>query len=205
MPIAAARCTVEDNSPPETSNESESDEQDIYTAPEPITYSGSGDDVITLDPFDGVFVFHIIGNDAERHFAVKGFDSNGETTGLFVNTTSVYEGTTMDPAQETVMLEVNATGDWTIEVQSIYTMETISSGETLTGVGDSVVLVSSHRNTAVISGNASGRHFAVKSYGRDRDKLLVNTTDVYEGKVMLTGDPIMLLIDAEGAWSIAFE
>lgn len=173
--------------------------------PDPVTYTGSGDDVITLDPFDGVFVFHISGNQSKRHFSVKGYDINGNSTGLFVNTTSTYDGITVDPSQETTMLEVSATGNWTVEVQSILSMSSISSGETLSGSGDSVVLVSSYGNTASISGNAEGHHFSVKTYGNERDKLLVNTTDAYSGTVMLTGDPFILEIDADGAWSITFD
>lgn len=176
-----------------------------YTIPESVTYSGSGDDVVTLEPFENVFVFHIIGNQEEHHFSVNGYDSNSESTGLLVNTTEAYEGTTIDPSQETVMLEVNAEGDWSIEVQSIFGMETISSGETVSGSGDSVILVSSHGNTAKISGNADKRHFAVKSYGTERDKLLVNTTDEYDGTVMLIGEPIILEINAVGNWSISFD
>lgn len=176
-----------------------------YTIPESVTYSGSGDDVVTLEPFENVFVFHIIGNQEEHHFSVNGYDSNSESTGLLVNTTEAYEGTTIDPSQETVMLEVNAEGDWSIEVQSIFGTETISSGETVSGSGDSVILVSSHGNTAKISGNADKRHFAVKSYGTERDKLLVNTTDEYDGTVMLIGEPIILEIKAVGNWSISFD
>lgn len=175
------------------------------TIPDPVTYTGNGDDVITLAPFDGVFVFHITGNSSKHHFAVKGYDSNGENTGLFVNTTSAYDGITIDPKQETTTLEVNASGDWIIEVQSINKMETISSGETLSGSGDTVIVVSSYGSTATISGNAGNNHFAVKSYGRKRDKLLVNTTEVYEGTVMLSGEPIILEIDAVGEWSITFD
>lgn len=183
----------------------ESDSSTSSTISDPVIYSGSGDDVVMLEPFDGVFVFHIIGNAGERHFSVKGFDANGESTRLFVNTTAQYDGITIDPLQETVMLEVNATGDWTVEVRSINAMETIAAGETLSGSGDSVILVSSYGNTATISGNAEEHHFSVKSYGTERDKLLVNTTDAYEGTVMLTGKPIILEVDAEGAWSITFE
>lgn len=185
--------------------EPESDSSVQFSIPNSVTYSGNGDDVVTLDKFDDVFVFHIVGNHVERHFAVKGFDSNGESTELLVNTTSKYDGITMDPTQETAILEVKATGEWTIEVQSIHAMKTISIGETLSGSGDSVVLVSSYGSTAIISGNEDGSHFAVKSYGKERDKLLVNTTDPYEGKVMLAGEPIILDINAEGAWTISFE
>lgn len=184
---------------------SEPTSSDQFEIPDSITYSGSGDDVITIDQLEGVFVFHIVGNQEERHFSVKGYDSSGESTELLVNTTSAYEGTTIDPSQKTVMLEIKATGDWSIDVKSIFEMGTISSGETVSGSGDSVILVSSYGSTANISGNTSERHFSVKSYGSESDKLLVNTTEVYEGTVMLIGKPIILEVNAVGEWSISFD
>lgn len=197
---------TEEDTPPTTTESAPQPTQKVeQTIPDPVTYTGNGDDVITLAPFDGVFVFHITGNSSKHHFSVKGYDSNGENTGLFVNTTSAYDGITIDPKQETTTLEVNASGDWIIEVQSINKMETISSGETLSGSGDTVIVVSSYGSTATISGNAGNNHFAVKSYGKKRDKLLVNTTEVYEGTVMLSGEPIILEIDAVGEWSITFD
>ena len=54
---------------------------------------------------------------------------------------------------------------------------------------------------AHIKGNEQARHFSVKGYGSSSD-LLVNTTDPYEGTVILANDTIVLDITASGAWSI---
>lgn len=34
---------------------------------------------------------------------------------------------------------------------------------------------------------------------------MVNTTDKYNGNVMIKGDPIIIEITAEGEWTITFE
>ena len=173
--------------------------------PDPVTYSGSGDDVITIAPFEGVYVFHITGNAGADYFGVQSYDSSGNPLDLLVNTTDAYSGTVIDPTQSTATLEISATGDWTVEVASIYTEPTIGQGETVTGTGDAVLLVTGYGTTATITGNAEAGYFGIQSYGSTDNDLLVNTTDPYSGTVMLSGDPVILTVTAEGDWSITFD
>lgn len=185
------------------SSDSSTSEEQPMVIPEPIVYTGAGDDVISIEPLEGIWVLTITGNSGAHHFAVKGYDDASNYTELFVNTTEPYVGTTLDPSLSTTMLEITASGDWTIELRSVYEMETISAGQSISGTGDTVMLVSSPGKTATISGNADSHHFAVKSYGFTADDLMVNTTDPYEGKVMLKGDPFLITVDSEGDWTIA--
>lgn len=176
--------------------------------PETLTYTGRGDDVLLLDPealepFQSLFFLHISGNAEGRHFAVRGYAEDGDKTELFVNTTDPYDGVTFDPAGETVMLEITAKGDWQIDIESVFSRPTISIGKTVSGTSDDVILVMEHGTTATITGNADEHHFAVKSYG-DRNNLMVNTTDSYDGTVMLQDDPLLLEVNAESPWSITF-
>lgn len=175
-----------------------------YTS-DPVIYTGSGDDVIEIELLEEGSAFHITGNQAGRHFSVKGYDASGKYIDLFVNTTDPYDGITLDPDQATAMLEISATGDWTVELRSVFALDTIAAGETVSGAGDSVVFVLGFGKTATITGNAEGRHFAVRSYGAERNNLMVNTTEPYEGKVMLVGQPLFLEISAAGDWSITFD
>lgn len=179
--------------------------QEQLVIPDPISYTGSGDDVISISPFDGVYVFRISGNQGGNHFAVKGYDSTGNSTELLVNTTDPYSGITLDPSQSTSTLEISSTGSWNIDLVSIYEMPTISQGQQVSGTGDAVLQVLSYGTTASITGNDVSAHFAVKSYGTKGNDLMVNTTDPYSGKVMLKDDPIILQIMSEGDWSITFD
>ena len=165
------------------------------------TFTGSGDDVLSLTPFPGEYVFVIRGNAAARHFAVW---AQGARRTLLVNTTAVYEGTTRTTGQDTHTLEVTAVGDWTIEQRPLSDMRAIAQGQTVTGSGPSVLRITSHGATAFISGNSEGRHFAVWARG-DRSSLLVNTTSEYSGRVALRGTYTILEITAVGNWSITFE
>lgn len=75
----------------------------------------------------------------------------------------------------------------------------------LTGSGDDVLEIDSldYYYAFRITGGAAGKHFAVTTYdgyGQYND-LLVNTTDPYEGKVILEGDPVIAVVKATGDWS----
>lgn len=169
---------------------------------DPVSYSGTGDDVIEVTPFaDALYVFEITGNSDERYFAVKSFDSqkNGK---LLVNTTDRYSGITMDTGFDVAMLQVTATGSWQITQHSIYDMDVLEQGQTYHGTGDKIILVRNSGKTASITGNASERYFSIKSYdSQGRGDLLVNTTDKYDGKVILN-NPIIFQVSAIGDWSI---
>lgn len=186
--------------------EPEPEEEPEFVVPDPVVYSGSGDDVVVLDPFDGAYVFVIGGNADGRHFAVTAYDEYGNYLELLVNTTDPYDGTVIEDTFSASTLEVKATGDWEIIQLSAYSLQVLGTGITANGSGDEVFLVSAAgAKTATISGNTAKRHFAVKSYGWDRNELMVNTTDLYEGKVMLKGDPFLFVVTATGDWSITLE
>ena len=187
---------------PETEPEPEPEEE---AAPQdPIVLTGSGDDVLTLDPIPFQYYLHVVGNAEGRHFHVKGFDTEGQGTELFVNTSDPYEGKTYDKNQATAVLEVKSVGDWTIEITPVSLLKTVRAGETVTGVGDDMFLLEGSPATANIEGNAEGRHFDVKGYIGDRSDLMVNTSDPYSGKVMVKPDTELISIDSVGDWSIQF-
>ena len=172
--------------------------------PDPVVYTGTGDDVIQIDPPDGTYVFHISGNDEGRHFSVTAYDNYADYLALLVNTSDPYIGTTYDNTQSAAILEIKATGDWTIELISIFTTDALISGNTISGEGDAVLQVFQPVLTADVAGNEAGRHFAIKSYGTSGEylDLLVNATDPYEGTVMLGLEASILAITATGPWSV---
>lgn len=174
-----------------------------YVPHDPIVLTGSGDDVLEIDSLDYYYAFRITGGAAGKHFAVTTYDANGNYSELLVNATGQYSGVTYDPSLNVGMIEVKATGEWTIEIVELLTLDIIEIGDTLTGTGDSVFSLLTAGKTATISGGAAGKHFAVTTYngyGQYND-LLVNTTDPYEGKVILEGDPVIAVVKATGDWS----
>lgn len=176
----------------------------------PKRFSGSGDEVISISKPDGATspaVLWIRGNSQGRHFAVKGLDTDGRSTGLFVNTVDSYTGiTALDfrDRDNTVRLEISATGSWEIEVRSLASVRVVRGPGTFTGTGDEIVIVDGTIDSARITGNASERHFAVSAYG-NRSRLLVNTVDAYDGRVSVPGDTAVIEVTAVGTWKIMLE
>lgn len=203
---------VEANDATETEKEEEEEvepepepEPEPAPVPEAIVYEGNGDDVIKIEKTEeGPVVLFIKGNEESRHFFVKGFDDNDNSTELFVNTTDIYEGITLDPRGTTTLLEISRKGPWTIESRSVRSMRAIESPGSIEGTGDEVLLVEGNPSLAKIKGNSGERHFAVKSYDPDKD-LLVNTTDAYEGTTRISKDAIIIEVTAIGEWTISLE
>lgn len=178
--------------------------EETFIPPDPITYTGSGDDYFDISPFDSLYYFHISGNSEDRHFSVTGYDVAGNYTELFVNTTDYYNGYVLDPNQDTRTLEVDAECPWTIEVVSLYTAPLLPVGETYSGIDDAVLLLPSDCRSAIINGNTLSRYFSVITYGSGYN-LLVNTVDPYSGTVRIDPGATVMTIHAVGGWSISLQ
>lgn len=179
---------------------------------EPIGYSGTGDDLINIEKpgqRDDPVITYVTGNAAGRHFAVTGYDADGERTALLVNTTDPYEGIVPVDFRmrdsPTAQLEINAPGDWEIELRPITMARVVESPGTVAGTGDEVIMIEGEASAAKITGNATGRHFSVTGYGDNRPNLMVNTTDPYDGRVRVASGTDFLEITAVDEWEIALE
>lgn len=174
------------------------------------TYSGSGDDVVVLDKYEDWFVFEVDGNQAEAYFGVIAYNKSGERLTALVNTSDSYHGIVYDKTQSAATLEVKAKGSWTITVKSLYDMRYSMKGSKIKGSGDEVILFSTDKGksaTATVKGNAGEKYFGIIGYDKygERISAYVNTSDKYDGKVLLKGDPVIFEIKASGDWEISFE
>ncbi len=172
---------------------------------------GNGDYVISINkPNEGPALLYIRGNNQSRHFAVKGYDANGNMTGLLVNTTKPYNGIVpvdLGKRKNTSNLEISATGSWSVKVYPISTARKVKVPGNTTGSDDDVLWIKGNAKIVRISGNQQSRHFAVKcydKYGRLK-KLLVNTTKPYDGKVLIPKDALLIEISSVGEWNISLQ
>ena len=163
-------------------------------------FSGSGDDVLSVPPFDGPYVFTIRHDGDSGNFAVW---AAGDRRTLLVNTIGQYQGTTRTTEQDTNMLEISAQGAWVIEQRPLSAMEQVGIGQTITGTGDQVIRLTSHGQTAHIT-YVGTRNFAVWARGQ-RSNLLVNVIGDYTGRVAFRDSYTLLEINATGEWSITIE
>ena len=174
--------------------------------PTPIVFTGNGDAIVDVVKETGPALVRITGNASSRHFAVINYDANNEQIDLLVNTTDPYDGVRpldfLDD-RHTYRFEVKATGAWTIEIFPLSTIYKLQIPGEISGTGDFVFAITGGKpDTALITGNANSRHFAVMGYGSSVD-LLVNTTDPYHGTVLLSSDLLIIEVDSESDWTIS--
>lgn len=173
------------------------------------SYSGSGDDVQSISkPDKGLpALLAISGNGAGRHFAVIARDDSGNRFGALVNTTDAYAGIVpvdLPPRTNTTLLEIKATGGWRIKVYPIGAAQKASVPGVFNGDGDNVIWLKGKPKLAKVRGNSASRHFAVIAYDRSGNRLgaKVNTTDPYNGTIILPGRTLLLEINAVGGWTV---
>ena len=80
----------------------------------PGRISGSGPDVFRVEGTPTTA--RIQGNDDGKYFNIKGFSSAGDWTALLVDSTDPYDGQVSVP-EETSIIDVDAVGDWTVEIE----------------------------------------------------------------------------------------
>ena len=171
------------------------------------TYTGEGDDVVRVAPFNGRYVFEITGNAGSDYFGVIPYTASGKRMSSLVNTTERYHGIVYNPEQDVVMLEVKATGTWKIVMKSIYKCPKYKAGETASGSGDSIILLNGGGvTTAYITGNEGSNYFGVIPYDHygKRGSSLVNVTDPYKGTVLVQDAPWIFEVLSEDDWTIQF-
>jgi hypothetical protein len=179
--------------------------------PEVLTFSGSGDSIVDVDTDGRPYIIHVVGNSSERYFSVKSLDSDNENIDLLVNTTDSYDG--YQPFdwiddEHTFRLEIKATGDWSVELIPLAKIEEMERfmveipGEFERSGDDVLIIAGGTPDKARIVGNEDGRYFGVVGWSGDRRDLLVNTTDTYEGTVLLKPETTAIQVGAIGAWTV---
>ncbi|WP_024333087.1 hypothetical protein [Desulfotignum balticum] len=172
-------------------------------------YSGTGDDVQTISKPDKNMpaLLAISGNSAGRHFAVIARDGSGNRVRALVNTTDAYAGIVpidLPPRTDTTLLEIKASGGWRIKVYSIGAAQRAKVPGVFNGEGDNLIVLKGNPKLANVRGNSASRHFAVIAYDKGGNRLgaKVNTTDPYNGTIILPSRTLLLEIKAVGGWTV---
>lgn len=172
--------------------------------PVPILLSGQGDTVIDLEKWKGPALTRI-SYTGGGNFAIWSYDEYGNKIDLLVNTIGTYEGTVpIDFLVDefTTRFEVTSNGQWEIQVLPLQQIRRESIPGTMTGKGDEVLFLDG-RNPDLLTADATTArgNFAIWTYGDSRD-LVVNEIAPYQGTVVIGRDTLILVISAEGEWSI---
>lgn len=176
------------------------------TPPEPIVLTGTGDSVVDVDKWDGPAIARVKYTGG-GNFAVWNVDDASQKIDLLINTIGAYEGVVpvdfLD-REHTARFEITASGSWEIQVLplDLARRETIPS--TIQGVNDDVIILqgSSSPDLLTASAPAGTGNFAIWSYSQNGRDLVINEIAPYSGTVALDRTTILLVIVAEGQWTI---
>ena len=177
--------------------------------PEPITYTGSGDDVIEIETFSEFqWYLHIEGNETAEYFGVKGYDENDNKVATLVNTTSSYSGDVIDSSFTIKTLEIISKADWSITIAPTLSLPSYGEGESIQGKGDAIVVLQPSLST-VSAVHHGKENFIVTEYTGNpitetNMQLFLNEIGKYEGKLKLSKDAFILEIISKEDWELTF-
>ena len=172
----------------------------------PQVFSGNSDDVITINPVGPAIVD--LEYSGGSNFIVQNYDSGGQLIDLLVNTIGSYSGRIeMDfiVGQDTSMIQVQASGPWSITITPYQDalLDMVSVPGTYQGNGDNILYLGGDPSIAKFEASG-GSNFIVWAAG-DSKELIVNEIAPYSGTVIVPGAPILLIIRAEGNWTVSLE
>lgn len=180
-------------------------EPQVVVVPEDIVYTGTGDTVLPVTLPDGVDSAAVatVSHVGSRNFIMWSLDSGMNQDELMVNTIGNYEGTVLfnnTGNDDVTSLEINADGAWTVTIRSILSLREFGA-TAATGVGDDVLIYRGDAGAANITHDGS-RNFVVWTYG-NRSDLVVNEIGAYTGTTRWTAGPSVVVVSADGNWSIS--
>jgi hypothetical protein len=169
---------------------------------EAVEFTGEQDGIVELP--DGVTQAIVTAShDGEHYFSISSLDEANEATGdMLVNAIGAYTGSTLlgQYAQgEPARLEVTADGAWSI------TLTPLSDAAALpeSGTGDGVYRYDGDAGTwSVVH---TGEHYFSLNYYTNADfelSMLATEVGAYDGDVAVTDGPALVVITADGDWTI---
>lgn len=169
---------------------------------EPISLSGSGDDLVSVDiPEDSPAIAHIV-HEGQSNIQVTTFDEDGQRINGIVNEIGNYDGIrplNFERGEAVAEFEIAADGAWTIEVSPITSARMWSPSTPIEGDGDEVVLADGVEGAAMFT-HDGGSNFQVTAWGDSRDGL-INEIGTYDGTVRVPAGTLLVEIVADGTWT----
>ncbi|NUT31446.1 MAG: hypothetical protein HOV79_00070 [Hamadaea sp.] len=167
---------------------------------DPVEHSGEGDSVIPLDGITQAML--TASHDGEHYFSIAGLDDGNEPTlDLPVNAIGAYEGTTVIGMNEdgTTSLQITADGAWTITLAPLASAPALPEG----GTGDGVFTYEGDAATWAVK-HEGEHYFSLFEYtGESFDMgMLATEIGAYDGEVPAEAGPAVVVVQADGAWTI---
>ncbi|WP_087484842.1 hypothetical protein [Brachybacterium massiliense] len=202
-----------DSSPttePESKTEAEDEpETDTEAEPEPVepqSYSGTGAEVVIIDPLGEDVFYATVAHDGSSNFAMWSVDENGQDIDLLVNEIGDYDGdVALNFAEDPAALRVEADGAWSIDLVPLQEAPRWDGSAPFEATGDSIVIVAGVAEglTPVTLTHDGESNFAIWAWGESHPDLIVNDIGTYDGTTLLPDGSLVLQVNADGNWTIS--
>jgi len=164
-----------------------------------VSKSGRGDGIVKV-PVDAVGAIVTATHSGSSNFAIEALDAGNKTTGLLVNEIGKYRGVTMFTEDEApVKLKITADGSWTVRIAPVSSAKPATSSNS--GSGDAVLLYDGAAADWKFTHSGSS-NFAVTYLSTEGNDLLVNEIGKYSGTVPAAAGPAVVVISADGKWTM---
>ncbi|MGW4425740.1 hypothetical protein [Streptosporangium sp. NPDC004631] len=170
------------------------------------TFRGEGDDVLRVKATKtrGIVVATY---DGESNFIVYGLDRQGKEKQVLFNAIGTYSGTVLynsTPGDTLAGLKITADGPWTLRFRPLSSAP-LWKGATARGKGDAVLRLNPpSRGFRTVRARYTGEsNFIVYGFtGAGFPDVLFNEIGGYNGKTSLPSGTRLIVVQADGKWSM---
>ena len=169
----------------------------------PVTQTGKGDNIIAL-PTGAKAAIVTATHDGSSNFSLSVLDASNASTGqLLVNTIGAYKGTTaygFTALGKGTTIQVTADGNWTIVITPVSAAPALVPA----GIGDGVFLYSGQAGKLAATHDGSSNFTVTEETNKALQfGLLINEIGTYSGTVPLSSGPSVIVVGADGNWTLA--
>jgi hypothetical protein len=177
------------------------------TIPSPITFSGKGNTILTVNKWRGPALIYITYTGSGEFIAWNDNERDHELQ-FVLHVWSNYSGTQVldmsdNEAFQTHFLEIYTSGIWEIEILPFEHGRKVSVLSVITGVNNDVIFLQGGKPSSLeIEIHESEYYFQVSGQGDDGFVPIIDGKPPYYGTVKIEQDLKMLMIEALGSWQI---
>jgi hypothetical protein len=167
----------------------------------PQVYQGKGDDVVDIGPGNTRIILHAT-HDGRSNFIVHALDSSLNTVDGLVNEIGAFNGVMFlnesGSAQDVRYLEVQADGNWLLELVDVSALPVV--GDSFTGVGQQIVVYNGAGGIFHVTHDGQS-NFIVHVITRDNADGIINEIGPYDGRQAMPAGPAFVAVRADGNWT----